>query len=956
MNFQIDDLISFVNQQKHVRKDDGTLDIVRPLDIVCGAFNNQSNINTTRFTLNNNKKLFFKLLHKQFYDKLLNPSTTTYAIGQELNGIHKIVVDIDCVNEEECMFPVFLEVKNILARLFECPVTVYAREANKIEESRNSAAMYKHGCHMILNAYVDSKDNENVYEHIVRCPRIAELIEKYGKTFIDPAVFRNHQLFWIFGGCKNGSNMYMELRDDCKLYNPYEKWIDCGLTFEEFCYKNPNYNFEVQLYDTIGIDPMYIPIFDPPCYVEQVVHETIEYTGDKLDIKYLPTLLDCIKGEDTEYQTVRLPIVLGVAREYNSSDDAWNILKKYLMYWNTCRGMQPDYHMKELKDTFYHGVKGRDNGYTLGTVRYLCEQHNKELYDKWNQDVFGFDWNIYADECEFSDSEDDWGEPINIAGEEKKIAMQSEKKKIAMQSHSFAAAIDYKNDKRFFPKILTNIVKSIMKNNYIGEEEYMEDRKKCLNKFVDYCKNRVIYLQEPINCVWYNNKIVKKNDFEKTFEGFGKIQGSKFYFVKPANSIPKIDCFGYLKDYAGRTICDRTDFIPVNGIPDNRIVERNGEKILNTFVGYNPDIYSTEPVPDLSEYKDVVANLIRDHIGDKINDECKEYVLSQPIWMQMYMLAIVNICGGIEYTNYVLKYIAQLIQDPNTLPPIGLLFYSRCRQGKGLLIKMINQIVGDQHVVECNTKEDLFGVHSVPFENTLLVNINEASASEFGKGIVDIMKSYIDGDKVRTANRKNIQAYQYTMKSRIIATTNNGDGFAFDIKNGNARVNAFEAYNYMPDQEIVYSVISKTIDVWKKQGWFTRELYNYFNKIEYTMNEITHIHITEYMQDLIDAEVDPIMEWIMNFDYDKRLISVWRGRSKYDVEMRLVDCNDRIPAGELYQSFLSFYTLNNFGNNYSSRKFYLNIKKSIYTKYLEYRGVYRGYKCYSIVKRFECEF
>lgn len=953
MNFQIDDLLSFVNQQKHVRKDDGTLDIVRPLDIVCGAFNNQSNINTTRFTLNNNKKLFFKLLHKQFYDKLLNPSTTTYAIGQELNGIHKIVVDIDCVSEEECMFPVFLEVKNILARLFECPVTVYAREANKIEESQNSAATYKHGCHMILNAYVDSKDNENVYEHIVRCPRIAELIEKYGKTFIDPAVFRNHQLFWIFGGCKNGSNMYMELRDDCKLFNPYEKWIDCGLTFEEFCYKNPNYNFDVQLYDTIGVDPMYIPVFDPPCYVEQVVHETIEYTGEKLDIKYLPTLLDCIKGEDTEYQTVRLPIVLGVAREYNSSDDSWNILKKYLMDWNTSRGMQTDYHMKELKDTFYHGVKGRDKGYTLGTVRYLCEQHNKELYDKWDQDIRD-DWNIYAnDECEFSDNED-WGEPINIAGEEKKkIAMQSRSEAAAMQSEK-KTVIDYKNDKRFFPKILTNIVKSIMKKNYIGEEEYMEDRKKCLNKFVDYCKNRVIYLQEPINCVWYNNKIVKKNDFEKTFEGFGKIQGSKFYFVKPANSIPKIDCFGYLKDYAGRTICDRTDFIPVNGIPDNRIVERNGEKILNTFVGYNPDIYSTEPVPDLSEYKDVVANLIRDHIGDKINDECKEYVLSQPIWMQMYMLAIVNICGGIEYTNYVLKYIAQLIQDPNTLPPIGLLFYSRCRQGKGLLIKMINQIVGDQHVVECNTKEDLFGVHSVPFENTLLVNINEASASEFGKGIVDIMKSFIDGDKVRTANRKNIQAYQYTMKSRIIATTNNANGFAFDIKNGNARINAFESFNYMPSQEIVYSVISKTIDVWKKQGWFTRELYNYFNKIEYTMNEITHIYKTEYIEAIEMAEVDSIELWLQQLNEDSTNIDVWKNsKLKETIPIYSVTPSHYVPAKSLWYAYNVFCEDNKIQSKISSKTFYLELRN--YPKYLKFIKKINNTVCYELYHTL-CEF
>lgn len=914
------ELGKFCDQQKHVTINDD-LPAARTVSAIFGAFTNQEGINKSRFTLTNNKKIFFKLLHKQFYEKLANNDIKTFAIGQELNGIHKIVVDIDCKNNEECMFPIFTEVGNILAELFQTDVRIFAREANK------DGDMYKHGCHIIINAYVDSKDNQNTYQHIIRHPRIAQLIEMYGNTFIDPAVFRNHQLFWIFGGCKNSSNMYMELKEG-KLYNPYEKYIECGLTFEEFCQKNPNFNFDIELYDTIGIDQNYIPTFEPPVYIEEREEEYVEYTGDKLDIKYLSSLLELIDGCKTEYHHVRLPVVLGVAREYNSSKEAWNILLPHLQNWNCQRGENPNYHIKELEHTYFNGVQGRQNGFTMGTIRFIAKEHNPELYEEWCEDVFGIDWNIYSNECEFDDE-------TNIVQEPSKI--------------------DYKIDNRFYGKILNNIVKSIMKDKYNSEDDYIEDRNKCINKFINYCKNRVFYLQEPINCVWYNNKIVRKNDFEKTFEGFGKIQGSKYYFDKPLKSLPKIDCLGYMKDFAGRTICDKTDFIPINGIPKNRLVDIRGEKILNTFIGYNPEIYSTEPIPDLCEYKQIIDSFITDKIGDKLSKECVDYINTHPIWLRPIMLAMLNISGGIKYCEYVKKFIAQIIQEPNNLLPIGLLFYSKCRQGKGLLIKMISLIVGDEYVREVNTKEDLFGTHSVPFENTLLVNINEASATEFGKNIVDIMKSFIDGDKLRTANRKNIQSYQYSMKSRIIATTNNANGFSFDIKNGNARINAFESFNYMPEQIITHPFLEKTFDVFRKSGWFVRELYNYFNSIEYTTTEILEIHKTEYMQAIEMADIDSIEFWLEQFNEDSTLIDVWKSsKLKEKCAINLITADYYVPAKSLWIAYNNFCEENKIQSKISCKTFYLELRN--YPQYLKFSKTIHRVVCYQLLHTIDCEF
>ncbi len=296
--------------------------------------------------------------------------------------------------------------------------------------------------------------------------------------------------------------------------------------------------------------------------------------------------------------------------------------------------------------------------------------------------------------------------------------------------------------------------------------------------------------------------------------------------------------------------------------------------------------------------------------------------------MRIYILAMLNISGDILYCEYVKKFVAQMIQDPANLLPVGILFYSRCRQGKGLLIKMISQIIGDEYVVECNNRDDLLGAHRVPFENTLLVNINEARASEFGKDIVDVMKSYIDGTKHRVANRKNIQAYTYTMRSRIIATTNNANGFSFDVANGNARINAFSALNFMPDQYITQPFFAKTIDVWKKQPWFTRELYNYFNKVRYTDEDILEIQDTEYMQNIIDASVDPVEEWLQQLSEDDTQIAVYEtARRKEYKNVKYVTAEDKITAAELKRVFDSYCLMYHNGYKMNLKSFILELTK-----------------------------
>ena len=110
-------LISFINKQTHYKAGED-LDIARNNTIIFGTYNPPKDlgyINNYRFSINNNKNNFLnfsKLLYEQTYNKLLNPESRTIPVGIELNGLHKIVIDIDTITSDGVpkMFPIFLEV------------------------------------------------------------------------------------------------------------------------------------------------------------------------------------------------------------------------------------------------------------------------------------------------------------------------------------------------------------------------------------------------------------------------------------------------------------------------------------------------------------------------------------------------------------------------------------------------------------------------------------------------------------------------------------------------------------------------------------------------------------------------------------------------------------------------------------------------------------------------------
>ncbi|MDY2725088.1 MAG: hypothetical protein SOV25_05825, partial [Candidatus Onthovivens sp.] len=562
-------LISFINKQTHYKAGED-LDIARNNTLIFGTYNPPKDlgyINNYRFSINNNKNNFLnfsKLLYEQTYNKLLNPEYRTIPVGIELNGLHKIVIDIDTVTTDgiQKMFPIFLEVRDILSNYFNCNVKIYTREPTCCENTEaiqgeeegienNKKKLHKYGCHIIIDKYIYQEDAKCTYIDIINIPRIKELIEQYGTNFIDPAVFQPHHIFWLFGSCKDGSKMYFELCDNCCLNNPFgNEYIQLNKSFNEFCKENKKFDFYIDTYTTSFIcnlkkneekfvfegieggpskNEIAIDNYDiyTPFHKEEIVYnnQKSSESQEQLDIKYLDSLLSLIDPKSTEdYQNVRLKIIAGVSREYNHSQEGWDILVKYLKLWNQSLNRPIDYHIETIKRSYFSGIPARNDGISLGSVRFLASQQNPDKYEQWKQEIYGIDFDsLYSEECEFNDED-------NSSQQKSSSLIKSDIKS------------DLKTISRFNEKILSQIVKKHIKEFYEDdEEEYINDRQHVINLFIKYFKDRVFYLKYPTNSVYIDGKIFKKSDVLSTFEGYGKIPGIKTFFDNCKLPYPAVD-------------------------------------------------------------------------------------------------------------------------------------------------------------------------------------------------------------------------------------------------------------------------------------------------------------------------------------------------------------------------------------------------------------------------------
>lgn len=117
-----------------------------------------------------------------------------------------------------------------------------------------------------------------------------------------------------------------------------------------------------------------------------------------------------------------------------------------------------------------------------------------------------------------------------------------------------------------------------------------------------------------------------------------------------------------------------------------------------------------------------------------------------------------------ETTEYLIDYIADMFQNPQTLPTIAIVMKSKQGLGKDLLINYLEKMMGEEYVFRTSDiKRDIFGTFNPSVRGKLLVQFNELQGKD-GFAFKEDFKNFITALKLNI-NEKNVK--QFTIKNSI---------------------------------------------------------------------------------------------------------------------------------------------------------------------------------------------
>ena len=355
-------------------------------------------------------------------------------------------------------------------------------------------------------------------------------------------------------------------------------------------------------------------------------------------------------------------------------------------------------------------------------------------------------------------------------------------------------------------------------------KSFDEAKDKILNKM----NERLIYVRETGEFIHLGRKLTIKEDGEK-------IEGPCWYLKKKMTTADDFikENFTYTMELPN----GKTTKISVE--PFKMWMSWMGRREVRA-IGFDPTDKENKDIFNIWNGYDIT-----EEIADKFDEDEAKPILDHILdcW-----------CNGDEESfEYVMDYLAHIIQKPWKKSGVVLATRSKQGGGKGVVISKLGEIIGDNHFCQNSNANYLFGDFNGQLEGKILVNLDEAFWGG-DKKMEGMMKNKIT-ERNQTINKKNKEAYMVSDYANYIISTNN-DWFAGTTED-DRRYYCLELNN-------------------KYAGRMTKEKEEYFNpivqapagafaKILYG-RDLTHFNPrifkkTKLLQEQVERNHNPVKVW-----------------------------------------------------------------------------------------------
>jgi len=276
------------------------------------------------------------------------------------------------------------------------------------------------------------------------------------------------------------------------------------------------------------------------------------------------------------------------------------------------------------------------------------------------------------------------------------------------------------------------------------------------------------------------------------------------------------------------------------------------------------------------------------------------------------ILDLINILCNYEGESYeyVLDWLAQMMQTPAKKTGIAVIIKSKQGAGKGTLITICRKLMGTNYVGEtANPQRDIFGNHGNIHINKILTSLDEAKNSDTNKTLGQL-KNLITSDKC-IYNEKGLKQVEITNCSRFIFTTNESIPISLDGKDDRRYCIIESSNKYCKNDSFWSDFYTNVVD----DMGVIKGFYNFLMERDVSQREWMKIPQTEIRKDIIGTSLHPIV---------------------YFMERCVIKGNDfgfdgnlTISPTELYRKYQQYCTKRNISTPINNQSFGLIFKDNI---------------------------
>ena len=299
----------------------------------------------------------------------------------------------------------------------------------------------------------------------------------------------------------------------------------------------------------------------------------------------------------------------------------------------------------------------------------------------------------------------------------------------------------------------------------------------------------------------------------------------------------------------------------INFVP--KLTEENNLEYFNTFTGFDADF--------INNYtnNEKAIELFYKHLSLLTNHNTKS-------------------------VEYLINYIADIIQNPDKLPSVAIVFKSKQGFGKDLLLDIISRILGNKFLYRTANLEEVFGSFNTSIKDKIILQLNELEGKD-GFSKKEKIKNLIT-EEITNINEKKITAYPQNNCLRIFIMSNNIS--PLEIPHDDRRFVVFKAHFQKPDKDY----FKQLVDL-KNSNDDIKTLYEYLKNYKIKLNLREDRPLTVAYKEMQENCTNPIYNYL-NELFIRNNIDEYYDEEEYKTHKK--SGNILIKSNDFYQNYKNY--------------------------------------------------